>query len=95
MATLWVNFNFEVPFDVDDQEGLVSISVELADPRAAAKLAQTATDLLQRNIISFKSLNARNNLDFINSQMNAKTIELKKITVIAIINFILKPSNIS
>ena len=22
MATLWVNFNFEVPFDVDDQEDL-------------------------------------------------------------------------
>lgn len=22
MATLWVNFNFEVPFDVDDQEEL-------------------------------------------------------------------------
>ena len=22
MTTLWVNFNFEVPFDVDDQEEL-------------------------------------------------------------------------
>ena len=41
------------------------------------------------------AINSILQVDFINSQMNAKTIELKKITVIAIINFILKPSNIS
>lgn len=68
-----------ISVDVDDQEGLVSISVELADPRAAAKLAQTATDLLQRNIISFKSLNARNNLDFIKSQYESKRKEFEDI----------------
>lgn len=68
-----------ISIDVDDQEGLVSINVELADPRAAAQLAQTATDLLQRNIISFKSLNARNNLDFIKSQYESKRKEFEEI----------------
>lgn len=68
-----------ISIDVDDQEGLVSISVELADPRAAAQLAQTATDLLQRNIISFKSLNARNNLDFIKRQYESKRKEFEEI----------------
>ena len=64
---------------VDDQEGLVSISVELADRMVAAQLAQAATDLLQSNIIAFKSQSARNNLDFIESQFESKRQEFEEI----------------
>ena len=65
--------------EVDEQEGLVSISVELADRMVAAQLAQAATDLLQSNIISFKSQSARNNLDFIERQFESKRQEFEQI----------------
>lgn len=68
-----------VSIEVDDQEGLVSISVELADRMVAAELAQAATDLLQSNIIAFKSQSARNNLDFIESQFESKRKEFEEI----------------
>ena len=65
--------------EVDEQEGLVSISVELADRMVAAQLAQAATDLLQSNIIAFKSQSARNNLDFIERQYESKRLEFEEI----------------
>ena len=65
--------------EVDDQEGLVSISVELADRMVAAQLAQAATDLLQSNIIAFKSQSARNNLDFIERQYESKRQEFEEV----------------
>ena len=65
--------------EVDDQEGLVSISVEFADRMVAAQLAQAATDLLQNNIIAFKSQSARNNLDFIKRQYESKRQEFEQI----------------
>ena len=67
-----------VSIEVDDQEGLVSISVELADRMVAAQLAQSATDLLQSNIIAFKSQSARNNLDFIERQYESKRQEFEE-----------------
>jgi uncharacterized protein involved in exopolysaccharide biosynthesis len=68
-----------VSIEVDDQEGLVSISVEFADRMVAAQLAQAATDLLQSNVIAFKSQSARNNLDFIESQFESKRKEFEEI----------------
>lgn len=68
-----------VSIEVDDQEGLVSISVELSDRMVAAQLAQAATDLLQSNIIAFKSQSARNNLDFIKRQYESKRQEFEEI----------------
>ena len=68
-----------VSIEVDDQEGLVFISVELADRMVAAQLAQAATDLLQSNIIAFKSQSARNNLEFIESQFESKRKEFEEI----------------
>ena len=65
--------------EVDDQEGLVSIRVELSDRVVAAQLAQSATDLLQSNIIAFKSQSARNNLDFIKRQYESKRQEFEEI----------------
>jgi uncharacterized protein involved in exopolysaccharide biosynthesis len=65
--------------EVDEREGLVSISVELADRMVAAQLAQAATDLLQSNIIAFKSQSARNNLDFIERQYESKRQEFEQI----------------
>ena len=65
--------------EVDDQEGLVSIRVELSDRVVAAQLAQAATDLLQSNIIAFKSQSARNNLDFIKRQYESKRQEFEEI----------------
>jgi uncharacterized protein involved in exopolysaccharide biosynthesis len=68
-----------VSIEVDDQEGLVSISVELADRMVAAQLAQAATNLLQSNIIAFKSQSARNNLDFIERQFESKRKEFEEV----------------
>ena len=65
--------------EVDEQEGLVSISVELADRMVAAQIAQAATDLLQSNIIAFKSQSARNNLDFIERQYESKQQEFEEV----------------
>ena len=67
-----------VSIEVDDQEGLVFISVELADRMVAAQLAQAATNLLQSNIIAFKSQSARNNLEFIERQYESKRREFEE-----------------
>ena len=64
---------------VDDQEGLVSIGVEFSDRKIAAQLAQAATELLQAKIIAFKSQSARNNLQFVQSQYDAKRKEFEQI----------------
>lgn len=68
-----------VSIEVDDLEGLVFISAELADPVVAAQLAKAATELLQSNIIAFKSQSARNNLDFIKRQYEIKKQEFEEI----------------
>ena len=68
-----------VSIEVDDEEGLVSLSVELSDRIVAAQLAQAATELLQNYIIAFKSESARNNLDFINRQYESKQQEFEQI----------------
>ena len=65
--------------EVDVTEGLVSLHAELDDRVVAARLAQAATDLLQRNVIAFKSQSARNNLDFIEGQFESKRQEFEKI----------------
>ena len=65
--------------EVDVNEGLVSLHAELNDRVVAARLAQAATDLLQRNVIAFKSQSARNNLDFIERQFESKRQEFEKI----------------
>ena len=65
--------------EVDEKEGLVSIYAELEDRVVAARLAQAATDLLQLNVIAFKSQYARNNLDFIERQFEFKREEFEKI----------------
>ena len=65
--------------EVDEKEGLVSLYAELDDRFVAARLAQAATDLLQRNVIAFKSQSARNNLDFIERQFESKRLEFEQI----------------
>lgn len=65
--------------EVEEKEGLVSLHAELDDRLVAAKLAQAATDLLQRNVIAFKSQSARNNLDFIERQFESKRQEFEQI----------------
>ena len=65
--------------EVDEKEGLVSLHAELDDRLVAARLAQAATDLLQRNVIAFKSQSARNNLDFIERQFEFKRQEFEQI----------------
>ena len=64
---------------MDEREGLVSLGVELDDRLVAAQLAQAATDLLQRNVIAFKSQSARNNFDFIERQFESKRKEFEQI----------------
>ena len=65
--------------EIDEKEGLVSLQAELDDRVMAARLAQAATDLLQRKVIAFKSQSARNNLDFIERQFESKRQEFEQI----------------
>ena len=65
--------------EVNEREGLVSLKAEHDDRLVAATLAQAATDLLQRNVIAFKSQSARNNLDFIERQFESKRQEFELI----------------
>ncbi len=65
--------------EVDEKEGLVSISVEFSDRKIAAQLAQAATELLQNKIIAFKSQSARDNLQFVQGQFDAKRQEFEQI----------------
>ena len=71
--------NHVLSVEVDDQEGLVSISVEFSDGTIAAQLAQAATELLQTKIIAFKSQSARNNLQFVQAQYDVKRQEFEQI----------------
>jgi uncharacterized protein involved in exopolysaccharide biosynthesis len=65
--------------EVNEKEGLVSLHAELDDRLVAARLAQAATDLLQSNVIAFKSQSARNSLDFIERQFESKRQEFEQI----------------
>ena len=76
---MYIRFVAHIELRPHEKDGLVSINVELADRMVAARLAQAATDLLQSNIIAFKSQSARNNLDFIMSQFESKREEFEQI----------------
>ena len=71
--------NHALSVEVDDQEGLVSITVEFSDGKIAAQLAQAATELLQTKIIAFKSQSAINNLQFVQAQFDVKRLEFEQI----------------
>ena len=76
---LFAHLDDILTIEVDEKEGLVSIHAELDDRVVAARLAQAATDLLQLNVIAFKSQSARNNLDFIERQFESKREEFENI----------------
>ena len=67
-----------VSIQVDDQKGWF-LRCGVGRPHGGCTTGQAATDLLQSNIIAFKSQSARNNLDFIESQFESKRQEFEQI----------------
>lgn len=57
-----------IALSVNDKDGIVQLSVDMAEPLAAAQLAQHVQELLQRYITEFKIQKVQSNLDFVNAR---------------------------
>lgn len=55
--------------ELNEKEGFIKLSVEDYDPMIASKIAKTANELLQQNIIDFKLKNIDNTYEFVSSQL--------------------------
>ena len=63
----------------DEKEGFVFLSYESDDPKIAAIVAQSATTLLQKKIISFRIQNALESLSFVAEQYDSKKVEFEQL----------------
>jgi len=59
------NFKERININVDDQTGMITLTSEMPDPRAAAELANNSIKLLQERIISYKISKVQQNLEFV------------------------------
>ncbi|SEJ40462.1 LPS O-antigen chain length determinant protein, WzzB/FepE family [Cyclobacterium xiamenense] len=63
----------------NEEEGFVTISFDMPDPVMAAQMASYAEALLQKEVISYKIQNAREQLKFTEEQFEEKKIAFEKI----------------
>jgi len=63
----------------NEKEGFVTLSFALPEPIMAAQMAQFAQELLQKEIISFKISNAREQLKFTEERFEEKKAEFQQI----------------
>lgn len=59
-----------VSLEVNAKDGYLALSTTMAEPQAAAQLAQKAQELLQQYIIEFKVKKTKANLDFVQQRFN-------------------------
>ena len=59
------NFKDRITTNVDDKTGIISITVGMPDPVAAAELTRRCVELLQVQVINFKINKAKENLQYI------------------------------
>nr|WP_319401191.1 Wzz/FepE/Etk N-terminal domain-containing protein [uncultured Carboxylicivirga sp.] len=64
---------------VDDQTGLVSLTVVSDEPILTAQYVQKGIELLQRYIIDYKTKQARENLNFIQARYDEKRVEYQRL----------------
>ena len=58
-----------ISLELNDKEGFIKLSVKDNNPLIASQIANTANDILQKNIIDFKLKNLNNTYKFITSQL--------------------------
>ena len=68
-----------IKVDVDDNTGLVSITIKAKEPVVTAQYVQRAVELLQEYIINYKTKKARENLDFVERSYLEKKEEYEKL----------------
>lgn len=59
-----------IQLNLDEKKGYITLSVEMPEPLAAAQLAQTCFELLQRYITEFKIQKAQANMSFVQERYN-------------------------
>lgn len=64
-------------FSIDETDGVISIAVTLNEAIPAAQLAQSAHELLQKEIISYRTAKAQNQMDFIQKQFDEQIVNFK------------------
>ncbi len=64
--------------EVDNETGLVNISVEVAGAALAAQYVQKAVEILQKYIIEYKTKQVRGNLAFVQERYNEKKEEYEE-----------------
>ncbi|MDP2337479.1 MAG: Wzz/FepE/Etk N-terminal domain-containing protein [Bacteroidota bacterium] len=70
-----------VTLDLNAKEGYITLTTKMSEALAAAQLAQSAQDLLQRYITEFKIQKTKANLDFIQERYNEVKAEFEKAQV--------------
>lgn len=71
--------SLQILLDVNDIDGFISISTTMPEPLAAAELAQSTLELLQRYIIDFKILKSTEQLKFIEERYKEKELVFKEV----------------
>jgi len=64
-----------IQIEVDKKTGLVSVTVESSEPVLTAQYVQKAVDLLQEYIITYKTKQVRENLEFVQQRFDEKKAE--------------------
>ncbi len=70
-------FSEVITVEVDNENGLVSIAVEMVEPLLTAQVAQKTVELLQKYIIEYKTRQAAQNLEFVEARLKEKKIEFE------------------
>ncbi len=59
------DFKDRIVVSISDETGLITISVEMPDPYAAAQVAQKVENMITRSVVKYKTDKAKENLSFV------------------------------
>jgi uncharacterized protein involved in exopolysaccharide biosynthesis len=68
-----------VSVEVDNETGLVFISVVMGEPLLTAQVTQKTVELLQKYVIEYKTKQARENFEFIEARYEEKKVEFEAV----------------
>jgi len=71
-------FKDRISVDIDTKSGIISVSIEMPDPMAAAELTDKIVKLLTKEITAYKIEKVRNNLTFVQSSFDDAKSEFEK-----------------
>lgn len=84
----WVKGELDgiVSLNVDQKQGILTLSVNMSEASAAAQIVQKTQELLQREITRLKSEKAQSDLDFIQERYNIAKSEAERYQVNVAVN---------